>query len=154
MPKISLRVNGKTRVVDTEADVPLLYVLRNDLELNGPKFGCGMAQCGACTVLMDGNAIRSCVTPVSAVQNKPVTTLEGLGTTKKLHKIQQAFIDEQAAQCGYCINGMIMSTKALLDKNPKPSDRQIKEALAGNLCRCGTHIRILRAVKRASGQMV
>jgi nicotinate dehydrogenase subunit A len=154
MPKISLRVNGKARVVDTEPDVPLLYVLRNDLELNGPKFGCGMAQCGACTVIMDGNAIRSCVTPVSAVQNKPVTTLEGLGTTKKLHKIQQAFIDEQAAQCGYCINGMIMTTKALLDTNPKPTDMQIKQALAGNLCRCGTHIRILRAVKRASGQKV
>lgn len=154
MPKISLRVNGKTRVVDTEPDVPLLYVLRNDLELNGPKFGCGMAKCGACTVLMDGNAIRSCVTPVSAVQNKPVTTLEGLGTTKKLHKIQQAFIDEQAAQCGYCINGMIMTTKALLDKTPKPTDTEIKRALDGNLCRCGTHIRILRAVKRASGQTV
>ena len=154
MPKISLRVNGKARVVDTESDVPLLYVLRNDLELNGPKFGCGMAQCGACTVIMDGNAIRSCVTPVSAVQNKPVTTLEGLGTTKKLHKIQQAFIDEQAAQCGYCINGMIMTTKALLDTNPKPTDVQIKQALDGNLCRCGTHIRILQAVKRASGQKV
>ena len=154
MPKISLRVNGKTRVVDTEPDVPLLYVLRNDLELNGPKFGCGMAQCGACTVLMDGNAIRSCVTPVSAVQNKPVTTLEGLGTTKKLHRIQQAFIDEQAAQCGYCINGMIMTTKALLDKTPKPTDTEIKRALDGNLCRCGTHLRILRAVKRASGQIV
>ena len=154
MAKISLRVNGKARVVDTEPDVPLLYVLRNDLQLNGPKFGCGMAQCGACTVIMDGNAIRSCVTPASAVQNKPVTTLEGLGTTKKLHKIQQAFIDEQAAQCGYCINGMIMTTKALLDTNPKPTDVQIKQALAGNLCRCGTHIRILRAVKRASGQKV
>jgi nicotinate dehydrogenase subunit A len=154
MPKISLRVNGKARVVDTDSDVPLLYVLRNDLELNGPKFGCGMAQCGACTVIMDGNAIRSCVTPISAVQNKPVTTLEGLGTTKKLHKIQQAFIDEQAAQCGYCINGMIMTTKALLDTNPKPTDVQIKQALAGNLCRCGTYIRILRAVKRASGQEV
>jgi nicotinate dehydrogenase subunit A len=154
MPKISFRVNGKARTVDTEPDVPLLYVLRNDLQLNGPKFGCGMAQCGACTVLMDGNAIRSCVTPVSAAQNKPVTTLEGLGTTKKLHKIQQAFIDEQAAQCGYCINGMIMTTKALLDKTPKPSDGEIKQALAGNLCRCGTHIRILRAVKRASGQKV
>ena len=154
MPKISLRVNGQARVVDTEPDVPLLYVLRNDLELNGPKFGCGMAQCGACTVIMDGNAIRSCVTPVSAVQNKPITTLEGLGTTKKLHKIQQAFIDEQAAQCGYCINGMIMTTKALLDKTPKPTDAEIKQALAGNLCRCGTHIRILRAVKRASGQKV
>src|SRR5256885_16950440 len=153
MAKVSLKVNGKTQVVDTDPETPLLYVLRDDLKLNGPKFGCGRAQCGACTVIMDGNAIRSCVTPLSAVQNKAVTTLEGLGTTKKLHKIQQAFVDEQAAQCGYCINGMIMSTKALLDKTPKPTDSQIKEALAGNLCRCGTHIRILRAVKRASGQL-
>ena len=154
MAKLSLRVNGKNQTIDAEPDMPLLYALRNDLRLNGPKFGCGLAQCGACTVIMDGNAIRSCVTPVSATQNKSITTLEGLGTTKKMHKIQQAFVDEQAVQCGYCINGMIMSTKALLDKNPKPTDGQIKEALAGNLCRCGTHIRILRAVKRASGQMV
>ena len=154
MAKISLRINGKNQTIDAEPDMPLLYALRNDLQLNGAKFGCGLSQCGACTVIMDGNAIRSCVTPVSAAQNKPLTTLEGLGSTKKMHKIQQAFVDEQAVQCGYCINGMIMSTKALLDKNPKPSDRQIKEALAGNLCRCGTHIRILRAVKRASGQMV
>ena len=162
MAKISLRVNGKNQVIDAEPDMPLLYALRNDLQLNGPKFGCGLAQCGACTVVMDGNAIRSCVTPVSAAQKKPVTTLEGLGNTKKMHKIQQAFVDEQAAQCGYCINGMIMTatafvdknpTKALLDKTPKPTDSQIKEALAGNLCRCGTHIRILRAVKRASGQL-
>jgi nicotinate dehydrogenase subunit A len=153
MAKFSLRVNGKSQVVEADADMPLLYALRNDLQLNGPKFGCGLAQCGACTVIIEGNAIRSCVTPVSAAQNKPVTTLEGLGTTKKMHKIQQAFVDEQAVQCGYCINGMIMSTKALLDKNPKPNDSQIKEALAGNLCRCGTHIRILRAVKRASGQL-
>ena len=153
MPKISLRVNGKARVVDTEADVPLLYVLRNDLELNGPKFGCGMAQCGACTVIMDGNAIRSCVTPVGAVQNKPVTTLEGLGTTKKVHKIQQAFIDEQAGQCGYCINGMIMSAKALLDRNPKPTENDVRQALAANLCRCGTHNRIVRAVLRAASEM-
>ena len=154
MAKISLRVNGKTQVVDAEPDMPLLYALRNDLQLNGPKFGCGLAQCGACTVIMDGAAIRSCVTPVSAAQNKAVTTLEGLGSTKKMHKIQQAFVDEQALQCGYCINGMIMTTKALLDKNPKPTDSQIKEALASNLCRCGTHTRILRAVKRASGQLV
>jgi len=154
MAKISLRINGKNQTIDAEPDMPLLYALRNDLQLNGPKFGCGLAQCGACTIIMDGNAIRSCVTPVSAAQNKPVTTLEGLGNTKKMHKIQQDFVDEQAVQCGYCINGMIMSTKALLDKNPKPTDGQIKEALAGNLCRCGTHIRILRAVKRASGQMV
>ena len=153
MAKISLRVNGKTQTVDVEPEMPLLYALRNDLQLNGPKFGCGLAQCGACTVIMDGNAIRSCVTPVSAAQNKAVTTLEGLGNTKKMHKIQQAFVDEQAVQCGYCINGMVMTSKALLDKNPKPTDSQIKEALAGNLCRCGTHIRILRAVKRASGQL-
>jgi nicotinate dehydrogenase subunit A len=154
MARISLKVNGKTQVVDVDPETPLLYVLRNDLQLNGPKFGCGLAQCGACTVIMSGNAIRSCVTLVSAAQNQPVTTLEGLGSTKKMHKIQQAFVDEQALQCGYCINGMIMTSKALLDKNPKPSDRQIKEALAGNLCRCGTHTRILRAVKRASGQKV
>ena len=154
MARISLKVNGKTQVVDVDPETPLLYVLRNDLQLNGPKFGCGLAQCGACTVIMNGNAIRSCVTVVSAAQNQPVTTLEGLGSTKKMHKIQQAFVDEQAVQCGYCINGMIMTSKALLDKNPKPTDSQIKEALAGNLCRCGTQTRILRAVKRASGQKV
>jgi nicotinate dehydrogenase subunit A len=154
MARIPLKVNGKSQAVEADPEMPLLYALRNDLKLNGPKFGCGLAQCGACTVILDGNAIRSCVTPMSAVQNKSVTTLEGLGSTKKMHKIQQAFVDEQAAQCGYCINGMIMSTKALLDKNPKPTDSQIREALAGNLCRCGTHIRILRAVKRASGQLV
>jgi nicotinate dehydrogenase subunit A len=154
MAELTLRVNGKSQAIEAEPDMPLLYALRNDLRLNGPKFGCGLSQCGACTVILEGNAIRSCVTPLSAVQNKSVTTLEGLGSTKKMHKIQQAFVDEQAAQCGYCINGMIMSTKALLDKNPKPTDSQIREALAGNLCRCGTHIRILRAVKRASGQLV
>ena len=153
MAKLSLRVNGKTQTVDVDPEMPLLYALRNDLQLNGPKFGCGLGQCGSCTVIMDGKAIRSCVTPMSEAQNKAVTTLEGLGNTKKMHKIQQAFVDEQAVQCGYCINGMIMSTKALLDKNPKPTDSQIKEALSGNLCRCGTHIRILRAVKRASGQL-
>ena len=154
MARISLKVNGKTQVVDVDPETPLLYVLRNDLRLNGPKFGCGLAQCGACTVILNGNAIRSCVTLVSAVQNQPVTTLEGLGSTRKMHKIQQAFVDEQAVQCGYCINGMIMTSKALLDKNPKPTDDQIKDALAGNLCRCGTHTRILRAVKRTSGQRV
>jgi len=153
MARVTLQVNGKNQTIDVEPDMPLLYALRNDLQLNGPKFGCGLAQCGACTVLMDGAAIRSCVTPASAAQNRAVTTLEGLGSTKKMHKIQQAFVDEQAVQCGYCINGMIMTTKALLDKNPKPTDSQIKEALAGNLCRCGTHIRILKAVKRASGQV-
>ena len=154
MAKISVRVNGKSYTIDADLDMPLLYALRDDLQLNGPKFGCGLAQCGACTVILEGRAIRSCITPMSSVQNKSVTTLEGLGNTKKLDKIQQAFIDEQAAQCGYCINGMIMTAKALLDKTPKPTDSQIRQALAGNLCRCGTHIRILRAVKRASGQLV
>jgi nicotinate dehydrogenase subunit A len=154
MARISLSVNGKKQVVDVDPDTPLLYILRNDLELNGPKFGCGLGQCGACTVIIDGNAIRSCQMPVSSAQNRPVTTVEGLGSTKKLHRLQQAFVDEQAVQCGYCIAGMIMTSKALLDKNPKPTDIQIKEALAGNLCRCGTHARILRAVKRASGQPV
>jgi nicotinate dehydrogenase subunit A len=148
--KISLRVNGKTQVVDADPEMPLLYALRNDLQLNGPKFGCGLAQCGACTVIMDGNAIRSCVTPMSEAQNKAVTTLEGLGNTKKMHKIQQAFVDEQAVQCGYCINGMIMESAAFLATNKKPTDAQIKQALAKNLCRCGTHVRIVRAVKRAS----
>jgi len=154
MAQISLKVNGKTQVVDVDPDTPLLYVLRNDLQLNGPKFGCGLAQCGACTVIMDGKAIRSCVAEVKTASNRPVTSFKGLGSTKKLHPLQKAFIDEQALQCGYCINGMIMSAKALLDVNPKPTDSQIKEALAGNLCRCGTHTRILRAVKRASGQKV
>ena len=154
MARIPLNVNGKNRPIETDPDTPLLYVLREDLKLNGPKVGCGLAQCGACTVIIDGNAVRSCVTPVKAAQNRRVTTLEGLGSKKKLHPIQKAFIDEQATQCGYCVNGMIMTTKAFLDKNPKPSDGQIKEALAGNLCRCGTHTRVLRAVKRAAGQKV
>jgi nicotinate dehydrogenase subunit A len=152
MARISLKVNGAPRAVDADPEMPLLYVLRNDLKLNGPKFGCGLGQCGACTVIMEGKAVRSCVTPVGTVGGKPVTTLEGLGSVKKMHPLQKAFMDEQALQCGYCINGMIMSAKALLDATPKPSDAQIKEALAGNLCRCGTHTRILRAIKRASGQ--
>ncbi|HEX9454595.1 MAG TPA: (2Fe-2S)-binding protein [Candidatus Binatia bacterium] len=153
MAKYTLRVNGKASGVDADAEMPLLYALRNDLQLNGPKFGCGLGQCGACTVIVDGNPVRSCLMPMSAVGNRAITTIEGLGNTKKMHKIQQAFVDEQAVQCGYCINGMVMTTKALLDKTPKPNETQIKEALAGNLCRCGTHIRILRAVKRASGQL-
>ena len=154
MARISLAVNGKKQVVDVDPETPLLYILRNDFELNGPKFGCGLGQCGACTVIIDGNAVRSCQVQVTSAQNRPVTTVEGLGSTKKMHRLQQAFVDEQAVQCGYCIPGMIMTSKALLDKNPKPTDGQIKEALAGNLCRCGTHTRILRAVKRASGQQV
>ena len=148
MAKISLRVNGKSQAIEAEPDMPLLYALRNDLRLNGPKFGCGLAQCGACTVIMDGNAIRSCVTPISAVQNKSVTTLEGLGSTKKMHKIQQAFVDEQAAQCGFCVNGVILTAKAFLDANPKATDEQIQQALSTVLCRCFTHTRMLRAIRR------
>jgi nicotinate dehydrogenase subunit A len=150
---VSLKVNGASRSVPAEPDTPLLYVLRNDLELNGAKFGCGAAQCGACTVLVDGQAVRSCVTPIGTLGNAEITTLEGLGTLDKLHPLQRAFIDEQAAQCGYCINGMIMSAKALLDRNPRPSETDVREALAANLCRCGTHGRIIRAVLRAAREM-
>ena len=151
MPDYNLRVNGASRTVRTDADTPLLYVLRNNFELNSPKYGCGLAQCGACTVIIDGKAARSCVTPCSASVGKNITTLESLGTVDKLHPLQKAFLDEQAAQCGYCTNGMIMSAKALLDVNPKPTETQIKQALAGNLCRCGTHNRVVRAVQRAAG---
>jgi nicotinate dehydrogenase subunit A len=147
---ISLKVNGMSRSVPAEPDTPLLYVLRNDLELNGAKFGCGLAQCGACTVLLDGRAVRSCVTPIGAVEKSEITTIEGLGSIDKPHVLQQAFIEEQAAQCGYCINGMIMSAKELLDRNPQPSEGDVRAALAGNLCRCGTHNRIVRAVLRAA----
>jgi nicotinate dehydrogenase subunit A len=147
---INLRVNGMSRSVPAEPDTPLLYVLRNDLELNGAKFGCGLAQCGACTVLVDGKAVRSCVTPIGTVARSDITTIEGIGSSSKLHPLQQAFIDEQAAQCGYCISGMIMSAKELLDRNPRPSERDVRAALAGNLCRCGTHNRIVRAVLRAA----
>ena len=143
-------VNGQRHRVEAASDTPLLYVLRNELGLNGPKFGCGLAQCGACTVHLGGDAVRSCVTPVSAVGGRAVTTLEGLGTPDKLHPLQHAFVDEQAAQCGYCINGMIMTATALLKKTPRPTEAQIRSALAGNLCRCGTHMRILRAVRRAA----
>jgi len=145
-----VKVNGSVRTVSVEPDTPLLYVLRNDFELNGARFGCGLAQCGACTVLIDGKAVRSCVTPVSEVGTKAVTTLEGLGTAQKPHPLQKAFIEEQAAQCGYCSNGMIMNAKALLDKTPQPTEAQVKKALAANFCRCGTHNRIVRAVLRAS----
>ena len=151
MPDISLRVNGAARTVNTATDTPLLYVLRNDLELNAAKYGCGLAQCGACIVLIDGKAPRSCVTPAASSAGKNITTLEGLGTANNLHPLQKAFLDEQAAQCGYCTNGMIMSAKALLDVTPKPSVAQIKQALNGNLCRCGTYNRIVRAVRRAAG---
>ena len=150
MPRYTLKVNGKPQAVNVDADTPLLYVLRDDLALNGPKFGCGLGQCGACTVHVDGVATRSCLLPVSTLAGKSITTLEGLGSTGKPAKLQQAFIDEQAVQCGYCVNGMIMTSAALLATNPKPSDVQIKDALAGNLCRCGTHHRICAAVKRAA----
>ena len=147
----TLRVNGRSQSVRVEdPQTPLLYVLRNDLDLHGPRFGCGLAQCGACTVHVDGKAVRSCVLPVSQAAGKSVTTLEGLGTPQKPHPLQQAFIDEQAVQCGYCINGMIMQAKALLDQNKKPTDAQIRQALAGNLCRCGTHVRILSAIARVA----
>lgn len=150
---LKLTVNGAPHSVETDdPEMPLLYALRNDLGLRGPRFGCGLAQCGACTVHVDGEAVRSCVYPSSQAVGKQVTTLEGLGTPDKPHPVQKAFIDEQAAQCGYCINGMIMEAAALLATNKRPSEDQIKEALAGNLCRCGTHVRIVRAVKRASGQ--
>jgi nicotinate dehydrogenase subunit A len=151
MPQsFTLQVNGASRSVSVEPDTPLLYILRNDLELNGPRFGCGLSQCGACTVLVDGRVTRSCVTAVSSLGAKSITTLEGLGSKDRLHPLQKAFIEEQAAQCGYCTNGMIMAAKALLDKTPKPTEAQIKKALAANLCRCGTHNRVVRAVIRAA----
>ena len=150
---LTLSVNGKTQQLDIELDTPLLYVLRDNLALHGPKFGCGLAQCGACAVLVDGQAVRSCAIEVSKLAGKKITTLEGLGSSAKPDPVQKAFIDEGAAQCGYCINGMVMTSRALLARNPDPSDRQIRQALAGNLCRCGTHPRILRAVKRAAAAM-
>jgi nicotinate dehydrogenase subunit A len=150
MARFNLKVNGKSRVVDVDPDTPVLYVLRDNLALNGPKFGCGLAQCGACTIHVNGEPVRSCVLPVEAVKNRAITTLEGLGSSAKPSKLQQAFIDEQAAQCGYCINGMIMTSAALLAKNNKPSESEIRAALADNLCRCGTHKRIVAAVKRAA----
>jgi nicotinate dehydrogenase subunit A len=152
MAKYTLRVNGTARDVSVDSDTPLLYVLRNDLELNGPKFGCGLAQCGACTVLIDGKAVRSCSTPVSAVSGA-VETIEGLGSVEKLHPLQKAFIEEQACQCGYCGNGMVMSAKALLARNPRPTNEEIRKALNGHLCRCASHNRIVRAVQRAAKEM-
>jgi nicotinate dehydrogenase subunit A len=149
----ALNVNGAARTVTVESGTPLLYVLRNDLELSGPRFGCGLSQCGACTVLIDGKATRSCVLPVDAAAGRKVTTLEGLGSAEKPHPLQRAFIAEQAAQCGYCANGMIMTSKALLDKTPRPTEAQVRKALGANLCRCGTHNRIVRAVLRASKEV-
>ena len=144
---ITLNVNGRPQSVDVDPATPLLYVLSDDLALNGPKFGCGLAQCGACTVIMGGRAIRSCVTPVSQV-NGPITTLEGLGTPDKPHPIQQAFIDEQAAQCGFCLSGVILTAKAFLDQNPKASDADIRQAMNGVLCRCFVHQRMMKAIRK------
>ena len=150
---VPLNVNGRATAVEVDdPDMPLLYALRNDLGLHGPRFGCGLGQCGSCTVHIDGEAVRSCVTPLSAVApGQRIVTLEGLGSPEDPHRVQKAFMDEQAVQCGYCINGMIMQAAAFLAKSPKPTEAEIKEALANNICRCGTHVRILRAVKRASG---
>jgi nicotinate dehydrogenase subunit A len=146
-----LHVNGESvTIASDDPDMPLLYALRNDLGLHGPRFGCGLGQCGACTVHLDGVATRSCVTPLSAIGNAKIVTLEGLGTADHPHPLQQAFIDEQAVQCGYCINGMIMQSAALLKRNPKPSADEIKQELTDNLCRCGTHVRIVRAIQRAA----
>jgi nicotinate dehydrogenase subunit A len=154
MTKLMLRVNGATRVVETDdPDTPLLYVLRNDLGLTGTKFGCGLAQCGACTVLLGGQPIRSCVTPVRTVAGQDVTTIEGLGSPERPDPVQAAFIAEQAAQCGYCTAGLVMAARAFLDQNRRPTEDQVREALAGNLCRCGAHLRVIRAVMRAAAAM-
>src|SRR5690242_21773641 len=147
---IDLTINGKTQKVDADPATPLLYVLRNDLEMNGAKFGCGLGQFGACTVMIDGEAHFSCITPVSSVRGRPIKTVEGLGTVENPSPLQRAFIEEQAAQCGYCIAGMVMRAQALLDANPSPSDAEIRRHMMPNLCRCGTHMRILRAVHRAA----
>ena len=152
MSELTLRVNGKDcKVAVDDPNMPLLYALRDDLALRGPKFGCGLGQCGACTVHIDGEAVRSCVTPLSSLGDGKIVTLEGLGTKERPHPVQQAFVEEQAVQCGYCINGMIMQSAALLARNPKPSESDVKAELANNLCRCGTHLRIVRAVMRAAG---
>ena len=150
---ITLNVNGATHTVAADPETPLLYVLRNDLKLKGARFGCGLGQCGTCTVIVDGKAVQSCDVSLAAVAGKTVTTIEGIAADGQLHPLQQAFIDEQAAQCGYCITGIIMAAKALLDANPQPSEAEIRAALKGNLCRCGTHHRILRAVRRAAEKL-
>lgn len=152
MPQtIPLNVNGRAVAIKADdPDMPLLYALRNDLGLHGPRFGCGLGQCGACTVHVDGAAVRSCITTIQSVANRHVVTLEGLGTPENLHPVQKAFIEEQAVQCGYCINGMIMQAAFFLSQNNKPSEAEIKNALANNLCRCGTHLRIVRAIQRAA----
>jgi nicotinate dehydrogenase subunit A len=148
MAVMNFKVNGRAQSVDVDPATPLLYVLSDDLELRGPKFGCGLGQCGSCTVIVKGQAIRSCITPVSSVAGAEVTTLEGIGTVEKPHPIQKAFIDEQAMQCGFCVNGVIMTAKAFLDRNSRATDAQIQQALSGVLCRCGTHLRMMRAIQR------
>jgi nicotinate dehydrogenase subunit A len=148
--QVNLNVNGASRVIEADGETPLLYVLRNDLKLKGARFGCGLGQCGTCTVIVDGKPVQSCDVPVSAVAGKSITTIEGIGRAEALHPLQQAFLDEQAAQCGYCANGIIMAAKALLDERPGASDAEIRGALARNLCRCGTHQRILKAIRRAA----
>lgn len=153
MTSFTLNVNGRRQNIDTDPDTPLLYVLRDDLQLNGAKFGCGLGQCGACTIIVDGAAVLSCLMPVSTIGTRAVKTIEGLGTAAHPGVVQQAFIEEQAAQCGYCIAGMVMRAEALLAQNPTPSDEQVRDHMALNLCRCGTHMRILRAVRRASNQL-
>ena len=150
---ITLTVNGKKHTVSAEPETALLYVLRNDLKLKGARFGCGLGQCGACTVLVDGKPVQSCDFPMSATAGKTIITIEGLAPDGELHPLQSAFITEQAAQCGYCVTGIIMAAKALLDANPRPADAEIRAALKGNLCRCGTHQRILNAIKRAAGEI-
>ena len=150
---MTLTVNGKARAVDASPETPLIYILRNDFELNGPKFGCGLGECGACAVLVDGRAVRSCTMATATVEGREITTLEGLGTSASPHPVQQAFIEMQAAQCGYCLNGMIIATAALLHRNPEPDETAIRQALARHLCRCGTHIEILAAVRRAAELM-
>jgi nicotinate dehydrogenase subunit A len=154
MSAITLNVNGTTHRLDVDPATPLLYVLSEDLQLRGPKFGCGLSQCGACTAIVNGDAVRTCATPVSRVNGATISTLDGLGTTENPHPIQKAFIDEQAAQCGFCLSGVILTAKAFLDKTPKPSDAQLHEAMSGVLCRCFTHQRMIRAIKRYAEKKV
>ncbi|MBI3710714.1 MAG: (2Fe-2S)-binding protein [Proteobacteria bacterium] len=151
--RVTLKVNGRVEAIDADPDMPLLYALRNELGLSNPHFGCGLAQCGACTVHLDGEPVRACATPVSAAEGAEITTLAGLGTAERPHPVQQAYIDEQVPQCGYCVNGWIMTAAAFLKRTKRPSDEQIRDALSGLKCRCGTHLAILRAVKRAARAM-
>ena len=148
MSTVTLKVNGRTHTLDLDPSTPLLYALSDDLELRGPKFGCGLGQCGACTVIIKGRAVRSCITPVKSVEGAEITTLEGLGSVEKPHPIQRAFLEEQAAQCGFCLNGVILTAKAFLDKNPKATEAEIEQAMSGVLCRCFVNVRMLRAIRR------